>query len=667
MKHAMFFLMAALIFVTMPASAAVPHMINYQGYLTDDLGDPVTTPQDMTFTLYNGPDPGDTQLWTEDQLLVDVQEGLFNVLLGSATQIPEGTFDYTEVWLGITVDTDAEMIPRTRVVSVAYAYRVDAVHGATGGTITGDVNIIGKANIGSGTTNTGTYAFVVGENSTASGNYAAASGGYSNDATGYSATVGGGFGSNADGDYATVSGGRYNDASLDYATISGGYGNDAGYMATVGGGTTNEASGSHSMVGGGQYNRARGDWSVIAGGGGADQIDSNSARGDYSVIGGGRRNIADTAYVTVSGGYHNTADGFTATIGGGYYNKTNGSRATVAGGRGNEALADYAAIGGGRLNHATNDHAYVGGGYSNEANGLRATVSGGHDNIAQFDYTTVSGGYLNTADTTYATVGGGSSNTAIGEYSTVGGGADNFAEYHCAVGGGKNNDAGRGYATIGGGLDNYAWNLYATIPGGRNNSAVGDYAFAAGRRAKANHDGCFVWGDATNADITTSNVNQIRMRGAGGTIIYSNAAMTTGVSLAAGGGSWSTISDSTKKQNIRLINTEEILDKVAQLPIKQWSYKSQDPSVEHIGPMAQDFYKLFHLGEDSLGISTIDPDGIALAAIQELHKKNHQLEVENEAIKAELKQLKMLVEDLIASRNQKGIEQATYVNKNITH
>jgi hypothetical protein len=60
---------------------------------------------------------------------------------------------------------------------------------------------------------------------------------------------------------------------------------------------------------------------------------------------------------------------------------------------------------------------------------------------------------------------------------------------------------------------------------------------------------------------------------------------------------------------------------VSQLPIKQWSYKSQDASIEHIGPMAQDFWNAFHLGEDCLGISTIDPDGIALAAIQELAKR----------------------------------------------
>jgi hypothetical protein len=77
------------------------------------------------------------------------------------------------------------------------------------------------------------------------------------------------------------------------------------------------------------------------------------------------------------------------------------------------------------------------------------------------------------------------------------------------------------------------------------------------------------------------------------------------------------------------VDTKAILDKVSAMPIQQWSYKSQDPSIEHIGPMAQDFWKEFHVGDDSLTISTIDPGGIALAAIQELAKENSKLETQN--------------------------------------
>jgi regulator of replication initiation timing len=45
--------------------------------------------------------------------------------------------------------------------------------------------------------------------------------------------------------------------------------------------------------------------------------------------------------------------------------------------------------------------------------------------------------------------------------------------------------------------------------------------------------------------------------------------------------------------------------------------------------MAQEFYRLFGYGDDETSISTIDPDGIALAAIQELQRQNAKLQSEN--------------------------------------
>jgi hypothetical protein len=75
------------------------------------------------------------------------------------------------------------------------------------------------------------------------------------------------------------------------------------------------------------------------------------------------------------------------------------------------------------------------------------------------------------------------------------------------------------------------------------------------------------------------------------------------------------------------------------MPIKQWSYQSQDPSIEHIGPMAQDFWRLFHIGDDSLSISTIDPGGIALAAIQELAKRCDHLEQQNITLQRQIQSL----------------------------
>ena len=199
------------------------------------------------------------------------------------------------------------------------------------------------------------------------------------------------------------------------------------------------------------------------------------------------------------------------------------------------------------------------------------------------------------------------------------------------------------------------------ILGGRGNVTAGDYSFAAGRRAKANNNGAFVWGDFYDGDITTSAANQFRARASGGVTFYTNAALTTGVTVGAGGGLWSSVSDSTLKRNLRLVDTKLILDKVSQLPIKQWSYKSQDPSIEHIGPTAQDFWKLFHVGDDSLTISTIDPSGIALAAIQELSKKvqeidilksqNADLQTQNTVLQERMTKIEKQLQQLAESRS----------------
>ena len=39
----------------------------------------------------------------------------------------------------------------------------------------------------------------------------------------------------------------------------------------------------------------------------------------------------------------------------------------------------------------------------------------------------------------------------------------------------------------------------------------------------------------------------------------------------------------------------------------------------------QEFYRLFGLGTDDKHINTLDPDGVALAAIKALHQENQQL------------------------------------------
>ena len=68
------------------------------------------------------------------------------------------------------------------------------------------------------------------------------------------------------------------------------------------------------------------------------------------------------------------------------------------------------------------------------------------------------------------------------------------------------------------------------------------------------------------------------------------------------------------------LDGQQVLQRLAEMPIGTWSYASEDPSVRHAGPMAQDFYGAFGLGANDTHIATIDADGVALAAIQGLYK-----------------------------------------------
>jgi hypothetical protein len=353
------------------------------------------------------------------------------------------------------------------------------------------------------------------------------------------------------------------------------------------------------------------------------------------LLGGGglRLEPAGTNSVNVVAGWvgNYVADGVAgATIGGGgglgdsgFYssNAIFASFATVAGGLDNSigTGARYSAIGGGRNNKIADGSRY-------------ATIAGGTDN----DIGT---------NSTYSAIGGGWGNyIADGSlYATIAGGLGNdigAISWSSAIGGGDANNI----------ADN---SQYATIPGGRDN-AVGlnaSYAFAAGQRAKAKHTGAFVWGDSYPADIASANANSVTMRASGGYRLFSNGPATVGVSLAAGSGSWTSLSDRNAKDDFQPVNPLEVLEKVAALPVNTWRYKSQDASIRHIGPTAQDFKAAFGVGETDTGIATVDADGVALAAIQGLNQKLEQKLEQKEAEIAELKARLQRLEQLIVVQN----------------
>src|SRR5512143_1556803 len=127
-----------LLALAMAASAAVPPQIYYQGYLTSTDGTPLDTVVTMTFRLYDAP-AGGTCPWTETQPACTVRAGHFNVVLGSGQGINFPIIAWNNLWLGVTLGTDAEMAPRSQLLSSPYSYKVQTIDGAWGGALSGSV------------------------------------------------------------------------------------------------------------------------------------------------------------------------------------------------------------------------------------------------------------------------------------------------------------------------------------------------------------------------------------------------------------------------------------------------------------------------------------------------------------------------------------------------
>ena len=84
------------------------------------------------------------------------------------------------------------------------------------------------------------------------------------------------------------------------------------------------------------------------------------------------------------------------------------------------------------------------------------------------------------------------------------------------------------------------------------------------------------------------------------------------------GGLLTEASSALLKENFEAVDVQAVLKAVAQLPITTWNYKTDAPSIRHMGPMAQDFYAAFGLGADDAHLAPLDVNGVALAAVQAL-------------------------------------------------
>ncbi len=123
MKRLSFILIIAtgLIFI-LSAYAEVPHLINYQGYLTDSAGNPLSQECPFHFALYETQTDG-SAVWSETHPSVTVMEGIFNVVLGSGTSKDPIDIDFDGVYyLEVTVNGET-LSPRQALTGVGQSMR----------------------------------------------------------------------------------------------------------------------------------------------------------------------------------------------------------------------------------------------------------------------------------------------------------------------------------------------------------------------------------------------------------------------------------------------------------------------------------------------------------------------------------------------------------------
>lgn len=104
------------------------------------------------------------------------------------------------------------------------------------------------------------------------------------------------------------------------------------------------------------------------------------------------------------------------------------------------------------------------------------------------------------------------------------------------------------------------------------------------------------------------------------------------------------------KDEIAPVDSALILEKIAALPISEWSYKKDEGKVRHIGPMSEDFNAAFGMkGSSDDRISSIDMSGITLAAVKELNEVMNEKNREIAILKDRLANLENMLSKLVAN------------------
>ena len=385
--------------------------------------------------------------------------------------------------------------------------------------------------------------------------------------------------------------------------------------------------------------------------------------GEYATVGGGYGNTASGGQATVGGGYDNTAGSGDSTVGGGYNNITGGGEATVSGGANNGASGSGATVGGGDNNLAAGNDSTVGGGANNIASGNDSTVGGGANNTCNGFAATVCGGANNNAAGNYSfAAGNGAQALSQGSFVWADDNGGTFAstgqnQFDVRAAGGVLLNATAGITLAGDvAITGGAAYHHLSLSGGNSTGYLyGSYP-ALGDGIHLGYNYYYDAGGAGHIIATGGGTSRISL-GYGDIVMavggVNTAPSTVMLHVTTSGvcvnGTVSNCSDRNVKQDFTPVSPSQILDKVLQLPVCEWSYKI-DSATRHIGPMAQDFYAGFNVGTDDKHIAPIDESGVAFAAIQGLNQKLNEKAARIEELEKKLDELQAVVKQLAAQK-----------------
>jgi trimeric autotransporter adhesin len=255
-------------------------------------------------------------------------------------------------------------------------------------------------------------------------------------------------------------------------------------------------------------------------------------------------------------------------------------------------------------------------------------VDGAQWDESNIGYYSIAAGALTTAAGIYSVAMGNQNTVEVGAQAGVALGSGNVvtATGSFGVALGLNNDV---LNTAGIAIGQNAWsNGDAAVALGYRTTADADYSQAFGYRASTNgHTGAKIFGDASTTDsIEAVANNEFAVRAAGGFRFRSNATLTNGCNIAAGGASITCASSVTLKENFLDVDGDDVLARMRRIPVNSWNYIDEGRQSRHLGPFAEDFWREFGLGSEPLAIGHLDIDGVNFAGVKALDARTLQMQ-----------------------------------------